>query len=147
MESLRNTASLKKFEFLRQFSKTLRKLDYVLLWILSTNTGLWQSIPWNLVNLSHLYIVSLNTKLKTKYNRLKQTSIQNALIWIPSLNSYSQFSVHQKINLCQDTEVHISGQKTDLWDTSNHTLHALLFYKKAAIPKCYWITIYNSSAL
>ena len=94
MESLHNTASLKKFEFLRQFRKALRKLDHVLLWILSTNTGLWQcrvkkilmtsnvlllhtlplarptqakvqmlttsscivkSIPWNLVNLSHLY--------------------------------------------------------------------------------------------
>ena len=42
MESLCNSASLKKFEFLRQFSKALRKLDHVLLWILSTNTGLWQ---------------------------------------------------------------------------------------------------------
>ena len=31
MESLRNTASLKKFEFLRQFCKALRKLDHVLL--------------------------------------------------------------------------------------------------------------------
>ena len=41
-EPLGNTASLKKFEFLHQFSKALRKLDHVLLWILSTNTGLWQ---------------------------------------------------------------------------------------------------------
>ena len=32
--------NLKKFEFLRQFSKALRKLDHVLLWILSINTGL-----------------------------------------------------------------------------------------------------------
>ena len=31
IESLRNIASLKKFKFLHQFSKTLRKLDHVLL--------------------------------------------------------------------------------------------------------------------
>ena len=40
MKSLRNTVILKKFEFLRQFSKALKKLDHVLLWTLSTNTGL-----------------------------------------------------------------------------------------------------------
>ena len=34
--------SLNKFVFLRQFSKALRKLDHVLLWILSINTGLWK---------------------------------------------------------------------------------------------------------
>ena len=37
---LRNTVSLKKLEFWRQFSKALRKLNHVLLLILSTNTGL-----------------------------------------------------------------------------------------------------------
>ena len=74
MESLRHRAILKKFEFLRQFSKkqNMIKKNYQLNWKVC-----WQSpamfclfthqakiqiccrgklIPWNVVNLSHLYI-------------------------------------------------------------------------------------------
>ena len=40
MESLCNTVGLKKFEFLCQFSSALRKLNHVLLWIMSKSNGL-----------------------------------------------------------------------------------------------------------
>ena len=97
MESPCKTASLKKFEFLCPFSKALRKLNHVLLWILSIDTRplqcsfcaeqrkfQWLSmfclytlplvrsaqakiqicsivklVPWNEVNLSHLYLSCL----------------------------------------------------------------------------------------
>ena len=72
MKSLHSTAILKKFEFLRPFSRPLRKLKKScfaldLNWkqsLFTTTSNVlpfkfkyWQQklIPWNLVNLSHLY--------------------------------------------------------------------------------------------
>ena len=42
IESLYNTASLRNLNFCAHSARLLRKLDHVMLWILSTNTGLCQ---------------------------------------------------------------------------------------------------------
>ena len=42
MELLHNTASLRHLNFCNHSARLLRKLNHILLWILSNDTGLWQ---------------------------------------------------------------------------------------------------------